>query len=128
MPGRADAQPLGLIDKLIETREGLLIADMTAPSAAPPEEATLDRTWRRLAVPPRSYLGVPLQVGGKLIGAIELVGSNFDGNNLRVLESVASQAAVAIQNAEEVQTRETQLKTRSKICGSRSTRSSGASR
>ena len=110
LPGRADAQPLGLIDKLIETREGLLIADMSAPSAAPPEEATLDRTWRRLAVPPRSYLGVPLQVGDKLIGVIELVGSNFDGNNLRVLESVANQAAVAIQNAEEVQTRETQLK------------------
>ena len=110
LPGRADAQPLGLIDKLLETREGLLIADMAAPSAAPPEEATLDRTWRRLAVPPRSYLGVPLQVGGKLIGAIELVGSHFDGNNLRVLESVASQAAVAIQNAQEVQTREAQLK------------------
>ena len=55
-------------------------------------------------------LGVPLQVGGKLIGAIELVGSNFDGNNLRVLESVANQAAVAIQNAQEVQTREAQLK------------------
>ena len=110
LPGRADAQPLGLIDKLLETREGLLIADMTAPLAAPPEEATLDRTWRRLVVPSHSYLGVPLQVGGKLIGAIELVGSGFDANNLRVLESVASQAAVAIQNAEEVQTREAQLK------------------
>ena len=110
LPGHADAQPLGLIGKLLETREGLLIADMAEPSAALPGEATLDRTWRGLAVPPHAYLGVPLQVGGKLIGAIELVGSHFDGNNLRVLESVASQAAVAIQNAQEVQTRETQLK------------------
>lgn len=110
LPGRVGAQPLGLIGKLLDTREGLLINDMAAASVAPPEEATLDRTWRRLAVPPRSYLGVPLQVGGNLIGAIELVGSNFDGNNLRVLESVANQAAVAIQNAQEVQTREAQLK------------------
>lgn len=110
LPGRADAQPLGLIGKLLETREGLLIVDMAASSAVLPGEATLDRTWRGLAVAPHSYLGVPLQVGGKLIGAIELVGSHFDGNNLRVLESVASQAAVAIQNAQEVQTRETQLK------------------
>lgn len=87
-----------------------MIADMTASSVSPPEEATLDGTWRLLAVPPRSYVGVPLQVGGKLIGVIELMGNNFDSNNLRVLESVVNQAAVAIQNAQEVQTRETQLK------------------
>jgi GAF domain-containing protein len=62
---------------------------------------------------PRSYLGVPLQVRGKLIGAIELVNreaGGFTAGHLRVVETIAGQAAVSIQNALEVQARESQLK------------------
>ena len=58
-------------------------------------------------------MGVPLQIKGKNIGAIELVSkqpNGFDADKLRLLESIAMQAAIAIQNAQEVHTRENQLK------------------
>ena len=69
------------------------------------------RTWTSLH--PNSYVGVPLQVKGKTIGAIELVSkeqNGFDADKLRLLESIAMQAAIVIQNAQEVRTRENQLK------------------
>ena len=56
---------------------------------------------------------MPLQVRGKLIGAIELVSleaGRFTADHLRVVETIAGQAAVSIQNAQEVQARENQLK------------------
>ena len=61
----------------------------------------------------RSYLGVPLQAKGEVIGTIgnrSRQPGSFDQDHLRVLESTAVQAAVAIQNAQEVKAREKRLK------------------
>ena len=62
---------------------------------------------------PRAFLGVPLVTKGQVIGSIELVHRQpgaFNQDNLRILESIAVQAAVAVQNAQEVQERENRLK------------------
>ncbi len=48
-----------------------------------------------------SILGVPLQTKGKILGVIEAVNKRnglFDEDDLRVLETLAAQAAIAIEN------------------------------
>lgn len=93
---------------LLASGEGILLSDL---DTAPETRNQPTRTWTSLN--PKSYLGVPLQVKGKTIGAIELVSkqlNGFDADKLRLLESIAMQAAIVIQNAHEVRTRENQLK------------------
>ncbi len=105
---RAYAPDQGLVGQLAQQREPILAADLGALPAAQTEP---QRSWRALR--PRSYLGVPLLVRGKLVGAIELVSREpgaFTADHLRVVETIAGQAAVSIQNAQEVQARENQLK------------------
>ncbi|MFO1422872.1 MAG: GAF domain-containing protein [Candidatus Competibacteraceae bacterium] len=102
------AKDQGLVGRLLVSSEGILLSDLdTAPEARNPPT----RTWTSLD--PKSYLGVPLQVKGKIIGALELVSkqpNGFDADKLRLLESIAMQAAIVIQNAHEVRARENQLK------------------
>lgn len=105
---RSYAGDQGLVGRLLASGEGILVSDLDTAPEARNQPA---RTWTALA--PRSYLGVPLQVKGKTIGALELVGkqpNEFDPDKLRLLESIAMQAAIVIQNAHEVRTRENQLK------------------
>lgn len=105
---RRYAADQGLLGQLAQSREPILAAEMAALPAALSEPA---RTWRDLK--PQSYLGVPLQVRGKLVGAIELISRQpgaFTADHLRVVETIAGQAAVSIRNAQEVQARENQLK------------------
>ncbi len=57
---------------------------------------------RSEAFPYQSYVGVPLTVSGRFIGTIELASNKphaFTHEDLRLLESVAGQAAVAIENS-----------------------------
>lgn len=59
-----------------------------------------------------SFLGVPLLVGGRLVGTLELVHAQkgaLGEHECRLLETVAPQAAIAIQNAAEVLERERRL-------------------
>jgi signal transduction histidine kinase len=52
--------------------------------------------------PFQAYVGLPLLAGDELIGALVLVHDHkgaFDANDLRLLEALAGQAAIAIQNA-----------------------------
>jgi GAF domain-containing protein len=52
--------------------------------------------------PYRSYLGVPLKIGAKLLGTLELVAapiSAYESTDVTVLEVVANHAAVAIDHA-----------------------------
>lgn len=61
---------------------------------------------------PLSYLGIPLLFNNVVIGTIELLSTRPDGfnnDNLRMLESIAIQAAVVVHNAQEVQQRESKL-------------------
>jgi PAS domain S-box-containing protein len=52
--------------------------------------------------PFRSYIGIPLQIRGRFVGTLELASYRRDaysGRDLEVLEAVAGQAVVAIENA-----------------------------
>jgi HAMP domain-containing protein len=107
---RAYAADQGLVGQLAQRREPILAADLGALPAVQ-TEGFAQRSWR--ALQPQSYLGVPLLVRGKLVGAIELVSRTpgaFTADHLRVVETIAGQAAVSIQNAQDVQVREAQLK------------------
>ncbi len=93
--------------RLFTDSHGLLVADIAAF-----EKYTLTsaRSWD--VFEPKSYLGVSLRYRGRVVGTIELVNSQVDGfseGNLRILESISIQAAVAISNAQEVRNRERRL-------------------
>ncbi len=93
---------------LITQGDSLHVADIAAFEGA---LWRTGRSWDALA--PRSYLGVALKSGDQLIGVIELVGSRADqlsADHLRLVKSVAVQAAVALQNAQQVQRREAELR------------------
>ena len=75
--------------------EALLVKDVSAYQLAQPE---LDRQ----RYPFQSYLGVPLLVAGEFIGTLEvasLVKATYTENHLGVLQLLAGQASVAINNA-----------------------------
>lgn len=100
-----DASYIGL---LMKQRSGILIADTRRFMEAPPPNSP---TWE--STRPLSYLGIPLVYNNAVIGTIELFSKQPDGftqDNLRMLESIAIQAAVVVHNAQEVRQRESQLK------------------
>ncbi|MEW5940027.1 MAG: GAF domain-containing protein, partial [Chloroflexota bacterium] len=95
----------GLTSKIIETGEPLLINRDLGK-----RRAELRAT--QVGVEARSYLGVPIFVGGKSVGAVSVQSTQaenaFDENHQRLLATIASNVGVALQNArlfEEIQTR-----------------------
>jgi GAF domain-containing protein len=80
---------------LVRHREPLLVPDVDAR-----EDIRADLLPGEL--PFKAYLGVPLIAADQLIGTLVLIddqAEGFDENDLELLESLASQAAVAIRNA-----------------------------
>ncbi|MCP4543869.1 MAG: GAF domain-containing protein [Chloroflexi bacterium] len=60
-----------------------------------------------------SLLGIPLLIRDRLVGTLELVSRRagaFDANDQRLLETIAPQAAIAIEKAQQVREREQKLK------------------
>ena len=60
----------------------------------------------------RSYVGVPLLVADRLVGTMQLVSTQagqFDEHSRQLLETIALQAAVAIETAQKVEAREAEL-------------------
>ncbi len=107
-PPQTHAVDRGLLARMMQTQAGVLVSDV---QAAPEADAGIQRTWRQVV--PRAFLGVPLVAKGQVIGSIELVHRKpgaFNQDNLRILESIAVQAAVAVRNAQEVLERESKLK------------------
>jgi GAF domain-containing protein len=84
----------GLTGWVVRTRRSLLVPDLQSdPLPVPP------RHGQR---PARSWLGVPLIVHERIIGAASVQSfrpNAFDPADQRFLESVASQVAIAIENA-----------------------------
>ncbi len=87
----------GLTSIIIRTRQPLMIV-----------EDTLNRSQALGAIvtsdtPAKSWLGVPLLVGGDVIGAIVIQDIEheyrFDEDDMRLLTTLAAQVAVAIRNA-----------------------------
>jgi HAMP domain-containing protein len=98
----------GYLSYLITQGRGLYVPRISAFEGA---LWLTGRSWDTLQ--PQSYLGVPLKARDQLIGVIEMVGAQagqLNADHLRVLESVAVQAAVALQNAQQVQVREAKLR------------------
>lgn len=92
-----------------ENRKSLLIPDVDTHHGHKP-------TIRQIAegVFLNGYLGVPLVVkGNKMVGTLELVSTKksvFNEHSQQILEIIAPQAAIAIDNAEQVMARERELK------------------
>ena len=86
----------GLTSILIRTKKPLLVVDDT-------ERRTRELGAKLVGKPAKSWLGVPLLVGGEVLGAILLQDleqeGRFDEDDQRLLETLASQVAVAIRNA-----------------------------
>jgi GAF domain-containing protein len=97
----------GLLARLVKKGTALLIADMQEDEDL---ELGAERKWGGAQA--KSYLGVLLKSKNKVIGSIELVSgqpNKFDEANSRLLTSIAVQAAIEVQNAQEVQEREQRL-------------------
>jgi HAMP domain-containing protein len=96
-----------------DTGIGLLVSDLKALLAEKEQEASKVDIGEWGDFTPRSYLSVPLRARDKNIGMIELAGTkanNFSNDHERVLELIAAQAAIAVQNALEVEQREAELR------------------
>jgi len=80
---------------IIRHRRSLFIPDVQARRDVRPKLDTPE-------YPFRSYIGIPLQIRGRFVGTLELVSYQKDvyaERDLEVLQAVAGQAAVAIENA-----------------------------
>ncbi|MCC6188865.1 MAG: GAF domain-containing protein [Anaerolineales bacterium] len=84
----------GLSGWVLRNRQSLLVADLQAePMRVPPRQGVR---------PARTWLGVPLIAHERIIGVVSVHSFAplvFGGDDRRYLESVASQVAIAIENA-----------------------------
>ena len=84
----------GLTGWVLQTRQPLLIADL--------ETASLPVIPRHVGRAARSWLGVPLVAQDRLMGAVTLQSFQpdaFDREDLRLLEAMARQVSVALENS-----------------------------
>lgn len=85
----------GYLGYVLATRQPLLIEDTRAfREVLPAEEGK--------RYPYRSYLGVPLLVGGELVGALEMASlqrNHYTQSDVQVVNLLVGQAAIAINNA-----------------------------
>jgi phosphoserine phosphatase RsbU/P len=62
----------------------------------------LDWSWRAASLPFASVLGVPLRIGGRVLGVLSLLGKQahqFDQQQIDLAQAVGNQLAIAIENA-----------------------------
>lgn len=84
-----------LIEHLMETGTGLLLENNV-------NERTSKLGLKNLGKPIQSWLGIPLVIGDKAIGAFVVQSDDqrrFDGNDLRVLNIIVASTSIAIENA-----------------------------
>lgn len=93
-----DPYPLGsdLVSNLIRTRQPLLLSSVD-------EEHRQQLEARTFGIPPKSWLGVPLIVGGDVIGALVLQDvqqeGHFTQDDLQFISTLSGQVAASIRNA-----------------------------
>lgn len=105
---RARKYPLGqgFTGGMGQSRRSFLSADITKEPGVKPVYGQVVEN------PVRSYVGVPLVVGDRLVGTMELISTEagqFDEHSRQLLEIIAPQAAVAIETAQKVEAREAEL-------------------
>jgi sigma-B regulation protein RsbU (phosphoserine phosphatase) len=95
-PGRVPVG--GFRAKVVETRQPVLVNRNVAEEAARHGQPTLPGT-----VTPKSWLGVPMLVGDRVIGILSLQNVDqedaFKESDVRLLQTVASSMSVALENA-----------------------------
>ncbi|MCS7251084.1 MAG: GAF domain-containing protein [Anaerolineae bacterium] len=92
--GEADSPNEGFTGWLATHRRPLLIRDLRNFTEAQPRP-------NLSFLPLRAFLGVPLELGEKFLGTLELMAYQSDAfteDHLQLLEAIAVQAAIAIQN------------------------------
>jgi diguanylate cyclase (GGDEF)-like protein len=86
----------GLTSYIIETGQTLYVSDMFHPPVSVPAPIRMG------GKPARSYIGIPLVLREKVIGVMSVQSykpNAYTPNQVRMLEAVAVQAAIAIENA-----------------------------
>jgi diguanylate cyclase (GGDEF)-like protein/PAS domain S-box-containing protein len=97
IPTRDLRQNPGLSGRVINNRQTLYIPDITSPDAV-----TTFQIFRTSGTPTRAYVGVPMIVGDRVVGVISMQSykpNAYDPAQIRLLETIATQAAVAIENS-----------------------------
>lgn len=97
IPTRDIRQNPGLSGQVINTRKTLYIPDITSPDAI-----STVQIFRTSGTPTRAYVGVPMIVGERMVGVISMQSYQpdaYDPNQIRLLETIATQAAAAIENS-----------------------------
>ncbi|HEX7621492.1 MAG TPA: GAF domain-containing protein [Anaerolineales bacterium] len=97
IPTRDIRKNPGLSGYVINNRQTLYIPDITSPDAI----ATF-QIFRTSGTPTRAYVGVPMIVGDRIVGVISMQSykpNAYDPAQIRLLETIATQAAVAIENS-----------------------------
>jgi nitrate/nitrite-specific signal transduction histidine kinase len=114
--GKSYQLGVGLTGTIAKERRSLLIGDaLTGDYEAMPTGKTGILTLDSMV---RGILGVPLIIRGRLVGTLELVSSQaeaFSENDQRLLETIAPQAALAIEKAQQVREREQELQEEIKL-------------
>lgn len=86
----------GLTSIVIRSKEPLLLVENT-------EQRATELGAQVVGAPAKSWLGVPLMVGGEVIGAIVLQDlereHRFNQDDVRLISNLASQVAVSVRNA-----------------------------
>ncbi|MBE3046834.1 diguanylate cyclase [Candidatus Bathyarchaeota archaeon] len=97
IPTRDIRRNPGLSGHVINNRQTLYIPDITSPDAI-----TTFQIFRTSGTPTRAYVGVPMIVGDRVVGVISMQSyqpNAYDPGQIRLLETIATQAAVAIENS-----------------------------
>ena len=87
----------GPTSHVIQTRRTLYAPDTTDPNLPPPIPII-----RARETPARAYVGVPLILGERVIGVLSVQSyqpNAYSPDDIRLLETLATQAAIAIENA-----------------------------
>lgn len=97
IPTRNMQDSPGLSGHIINTRQTIYIPDMLLPEAIKTYQI-----FRTSGTPTRSYVGVPMIVGERAVGVISIQSyqpNAYTFEHIRLLETIATQAAVAIENS-----------------------------
>jgi len=94
--GRSFPPGEGFTGWVVREAKPLLVSDVESFQEIKPDLLPDERPFK-------AYAGVPLLVGNTLVGTLVLVSNQsgaFDQDNIRLLQSLANQAAIAIRNAQ----------------------------
>jgi diguanylate cyclase (GGDEF)-like protein/PAS domain S-box-containing protein len=112
IPTRDIRQNPGLSGQVINSRHTIYIPDITSPDAT-----SIVQVFRTSGTPTRAYVGVPMIVGDRMVGVISMQSyrpNAYDPDQIRLLETIATQAAVAIENSRLYEKAQQEIKERKK--------------